>query len=94
MMLLNGKEELKSEVYVDGIRLVHVSKFKYLGYESSTANAECCRKVARRRAAGAIRSLVNFRDFQLIVLESYMKHCLCLFLCMAVRQCYGRRDLE
>ena len=54
MMLLNGKEELKSEVYVDGIRLVHVSKFKYLGYESSTANAEdlvtkvsSCRKYKR-----------------------------------------------
>ena len=30
------------------------------------------------------------------VLEFCMKHCLCLFLCMAVRQCYGkkRRDLE
>ena len=29
------------------------------------------------------------------VLESCMKHCLYLFLCMAVRQCYGkRRDLE
>ena len=28
--------------------------------------------------------------------ESSMKHCLYLFLCMAVRQCYGRRrsDLE
>ena len=31
----------------------------------------------------------------LSVLESCIRHCLCLFLCMAVRQCYGmrRRDL-
>ena len=47
-----------------------------------------------RRVARAIRSLVNARDLQ-IVLESCMKHCLYLFLLMAMRQCYGRRrDLD
>ena len=31
----------------------------------------------------------------LSVLEPCMRHCLSLFLCMAVRQCYGkRRDLQ
>ena len=30
-MVLNGEEELECEVHKDGIRLEHVSKFKYLG---------------------------------------------------------------
>ena len=73
------------------------SKFKYLGCalkESGTDGAECNRKVASgKRVAGVIRSLVNAMDLQL---EPCMRHCLCLFLCMAVRECYGkrRRDLE
>ena len=54
---------------VDGIRLEHVSEFKYLGCildESGTYGAKCSRKVAsRRRVAGAIRSLINPRDLQL-----------------------------
>ena len=52
LILLSGEE-----------RLEHVSEFKYLGCvldESSTDEAECSRKVARRRrVAGAIRSMVN-----------------------------------
>ena len=31
---------------------------------------------------------------RLSVLESSMKHCLYLFLCMAVRRCYGGRERE
>ena len=31
MMVLNGEQGLECEVCVDGIRLEHVSKFKYLG---------------------------------------------------------------
>ena len=31
VMILNGKEGLHDEVYVDGIRLEHVSECKYLG---------------------------------------------------------------
>ena len=31
LMVLNGEEVLGCEVYVDGIRLEHVSEFKYLG---------------------------------------------------------------
>ena len=31
VMILNGEEGLECEVHVDGIRLVHVSEFKYLG---------------------------------------------------------------
>ena len=55
MMVLVGEEELKCEVYVEGIQLEHVSEFIYLGYvlgESGTDDA------------GAIRSLVNARVLQ------------------------------
>ena len=68
VMVLNGEEGLKCKVHIDGIRLEHVSKFKYLGCvldESFTDGAECCRKVAsRRRVAGAITSLVNAMNLQ------------------------------
>ena len=60
---LGGEEGLECEVLVDGIRLKHFLEFKYLGCvldESGTNEADCSRKVAsRRRAAGAIRCLVN-----------------------------------
>ena len=69
VMALNGEEGLECEVHVDGVRLEHVSEFKYLGCvldESGTDGAECSRKVASaRRVAGAIRSLVNSSDLQL-----------------------------
>ena len=46
-----------------------MSEFKYLGCflnDSSTDEIECCRKVeSGRKVAGAIRSLVNSRGFQL-----------------------------
>ena len=68
-MVLNGEKRLECEVYIDGIRLEHVSELKYLGSvldESGTDGGECSRKVASgRRVAGAIRSLVNARDLQL-----------------------------
>ena len=68
-MALGGKEGLKCEVCVDGIRLENVSEFKYVGSvldESGTDGAECSRKVAsRRKGAGALRSLVNVRSIQL-----------------------------
>ena len=32
VMVLDGEEGLKCEVYVDGIRLDLISEFKYLGY--------------------------------------------------------------
>ena len=57
------EDGLECEVCVDGIRLEHVSEFKYLGCvldKFGTDGAECSRKVASgRRVAGAIRSLVN-----------------------------------
>ena len=60
---------MECEVCLDGMRLKHVSKFKYLGYildESGTDEAEYSRKVASgRRVAGAIISLVNARSLQL-----------------------------
>ena len=45
-MVLNGEEVLECKVHVDGIRLEHVSEFKYLGCildESGTDMAECSR---------------------------------------------------
>ena len=69
VMILNREEGLECEVHVDGIRLDHVSEFKYFGYvldESGTDGAECCRKMAsERRVGGSIKSLVNARDLQL-----------------------------
>ena len=49
MMVLNGGEGLKSEVYVDRISLEHVSEFKYLRcvlIELGTDGAEYSRKMA------------------------------------------------
>ena len=57
---------MECEVCVAGIRLEHVSKFKYLGCildESSTDEAECSRKVASgKRVAGVLRSQVSARS--------------------------------
>ena len=91
-MVLNGEEGLECEVHVNWVHLEHVFEFKFLGcvyYKVGTDGTECSRKVASgRRVAGAKYCSLN-------VLESCMKHCLFLFLYMAVRQCYGkRRDLE
>ena len=66
-MVLGGEEGLKCEVCVDGMRLEHVSEFKYLRCvlldESSKDEAKCSMKVASGRwVVGAIRSLVNARS--------------------------------
>ena len=49
---------MECEVCVDGVRLEHVSEFKYLGGvldKSDTDEAECSRKVASgKRVAGAL----------------------------------------
>ena len=75
VMLLSGEGGLECDVCVDGMRLEHVSEFKYLGCvldESGTDEEECRRMVASgRRIAVAIRSLVC----SLSVLESCMSHC-------------------
>ena len=69
VIVLNGKEGLECEVYVDGICLEHVSKFKYLGCvldESGTEDAECSKRVvSERKVVGVISSLVNARDLEL-----------------------------
>ena len=68
VMVLNGEEGLKCEVHVDGIRLEHVSEFKYLGcvLDKSSANgAKCSSKGSNgKRIEGPIRILVNARDLQ------------------------------
>ena len=83
VMLLNGEEGIECKVHVDEIHLEHVSKFKYLSCvleEAATDGAKCSRKV----------------DLQFECDRVFNEHCLYLFLCMAVRQCYRkrRRDLE
>ena len=71
VMVLNGEGGLKCEVHVYRILLEHVSEFKYLGCvldESGTDGAESSsRKMSSgKRSTGAIRSLVNARDLQLV----------------------------
>ena len=94
VMVMKGVEGLECDVYVDGIYLEHVSEYKYLGCVLGDG-AECSRKmVSRRRVADPIRSLVNARICSFSVLESCIKHCLYLFLHMAVKQFYGRRSRD
>ena len=85
-MVFGGEEGLECEVCVDRIRLEHVSEFKYLGCvldKSGTDEAECSRKVeSGKRIAGAIKSLVNARNLQLVCASQ----CCCMFLRMVVRQ--------
>ena len=62
-MLLGGEEWLRCEVCLNGIRLEHVSEFKYFGCvldESGKDEAEC----SESRAPGAIRSLVYTMSLQ------------------------------
>ena len=70
VMVLNGEMGLECEVHIYGVRLQHVSEFKYLGFvldDSGTDAAECSRKVTSgRRVAGAIISLVNAWDLQIV----------------------------
>ena len=90
VMLLGGEEGLTCEVCVDGIRLEHVSEFKYLRCdldESGKDVAECSRKMASgRMVEHVIRALVNAWSCSLSVLWSCMSHWWCLFLRMVVRQ--------
>ena len=69
VMVLNEEEVLECDIYVDGIRLEHVSLFKYLGCvldESGIDGVERSWKMASgRRAASVARSLVNSKDLQI-----------------------------
>ena len=88
MMVLGREEGLKWEVYVDGMRLEHVSEFRYLGCvldESGTNEAERSRKVASgRRVVGDI--LVNTRSLQLQCAKVWHESLLGTVLIMVVRQ--------
>ena len=65
VMVLNGKEGLKCEVYADEIHLKHVLEFKYLLCVLNELGAyatECSRKVVSgRRASCAIFSARNLQ---------------------------------
>ena len=55
VMVLNVEEGLEYEIHVNGIRLEHVSEFKYFGCfvdESGKDGAECNRKVVSEREEG------------------------------------------
>ena len=78
VMVPNVEEGLECEVCANGMRLEHVSEFKYLGCildEFCTDEAECYRKVTSvRRIAGGIRSLVNARVLHESLLMPALMH--------------------
>ena len=59
VMVLNGKEGLKCEVYVDGIRLEHIWYVFWMN------QVQMGKVVIGRKVAVAVRSLINGRDLQL-----------------------------
>ena len=85
-MGLGGEEGLECEICVDGMRLEHMTEFKYSGRvldESGTYEAECCRKLANgRRVVSAIGSPVNARGLQLECARVLHKT---LLVCIVVR---------
>ena len=87
-MVLGGKEGLECKVCVDGIRLEHVSEFKYLGCVwTNMVQMSQSRKVASGRGLQVLLVLsLMIGVCSLSVLESCMSLCSCLFLCMVVRQ--------
>ena len=97
VILLNG---LECEVYVGRIRLEHVSEILNIWDVFWTNQVHTRHSVVGKwRVGGGLQVLLGLqlmlRICSLSVLESCMKHCLHLSLCMAVRQCYGReRNLE
>ena len=98
VMVLNGEEGLECKVHVDRIRLEHVLEFKYLGCVLDESGTD--EESGRWRVGGGLQVSLGLWLMiglcSLSVLGSCIKHCLSLFLCMAVRQSYGwrRRDLE
>ena len=95
VMVLNGEEGLECEVYINGIRLEHVSEFKYFGCFWVNQVQTGQNVVGRWQVGGELQVPLGPKLIlwicSLSVLESCIRHCLYLFLCMAVRQCYGRR---
>ena len=89
VMLQNGEEGLECEVRVDGIRLRHVSEFKYLGFLTNKVLMEL-NVVGRWRVRGRWQlssgPWLMLGICSLSVLESCMKHCLCLLFCMSVKR--------
>ena len=55
VMLLGGEEGLECEICVDGIRLEHVSEFKYLGCVLDKLGAD----VGRWRVGGGLHVLLS-----------------------------------
>ena len=80
---------------------MHVSEFKYFFGVFWTNQAQMGQNALESWPAGEGLQVPSGPWFMLgncnlSVIEACMRHCLCLFLRMAVRQCYEkrRRDLE
>ena len=95
VVVMNGEEGLECEVHVDGVRLEHVSEFKYLGCGLDEPGTDGAEYSIRGQVGGgwqvSLGPYLMLGICRLSVLESCMKHSLYLFLRMAARQCYGRR---
>ena len=82
VMLLNGEDRLECEFRVDGVRLEHVSKLKYLGCvldESDTDEAECRSKVASLDYyVGSLAWLTIFLKILSLFLECFLSWRLCV----------------
>ena len=95
VMVMNGEEVLECDVHLEGLRLEHVSKFKYLECVLDEVGTDGKNVVGRWQVGRGwqvpIGSLLMLWICRLSVLESYIKHCLYMFLRMIVRQWYGRR---
>ena len=95
VIVLNGEEGLECEVHVDGIRLEHVLDFNIWSVFWTNQVQMEKNAVGRWPAGGEGQVpsdpwlIIGICSFS--VLESCKKRCLCLFLRMAARQCYGRR---
>ena len=66
VMVLGGEEELEHEVSVDGMRLEHVSEFKYLFWKNQAQMRQSAQEGDKwEEDFSATRSLVNGKDLQL-----------------------------
>ena len=86
MIVFNEEEGLESEVCVDEMRLEHVSEFKYMGcvLNESDTDEEGGEWEGELQLLLGLWLMLEVCSFS--VLGSCMKHCLCPFLYMVVRQ--------
>ena len=80
VMVRNGVEGLECEVHVDGIRLEHVSEYKYLGCVLDESGTDGADVIGRWRAGGEFQvpsgPWLMLGIYSLSVLESCIRYCL------------------